>query len=160
MNTDETEKGASVKFPPPLVPIIAIAVGWVGQIVFGDVLPIRSNRAFSLAVGAILIVLGLTLVLSAIRLFRESGQDPAPWKSSPEIIGGGIYRLTRNPMYLGMGVIQAGIGLMAANVFIVVLVPVTWFVIYMIAIRHEEEYLTETFGQSYLDYKNSVRRWI
>jgi protein-S-isoprenylcysteine O-methyltransferase Ste14 len=44
--------------------------------------------------------------------------------------------------------------------WIVVLVPVSWFVIYLIAIRHEEAYLESTFGAPYLEYKKSVRRWL
>jgi len=96
----------------------------------------------------------------AIGLFRKSGQDPAPWASSPELIGEGIYRWTRNPMYLGMGLIQAGLGALFSNMWIVALVPVTWFAIYLIAIRHEEAYLESQFGAPYLEYKKSVRRWL
>jgi protein-S-isoprenylcysteine O-methyltransferase Ste14 len=47
-----------------------------------------------------------------------------------------------------------------ANLWIVALVPVTWAVIYLIAIRPEEEYLETRFGTSYVEYKQSVRRWL
>jgi protein-S-isoprenylcysteine O-methyltransferase Ste14 len=157
---ETTERGAAVRFPPPLVPLIAIAVGWGTDSLAGSIIPSSIDRTSGLVAGGILLALGLALVLSAMQLFRHSGQDPAPWKSTPEIIGGGVYRWTRNPMYLGMGVLQAGIGLLAGNLLIVALVPVTWFVIYLIAIRHEEAYLEKKFGSSYLNYKESVRRWI
>jgi protein-S-isoprenylcysteine O-methyltransferase Ste14 len=160
--TDEenAERGAAVRVPPPLVPLIAIALGWGIEFLAGPVVPFSSDRSLGLSVGGILVALGLALVVSAMQLFRKTGQDPAPWKNSPEIIATGLYRWTRNPMYLGMGLLQAGIGLLMANLLVVALVPVTWFVIYKIAIRHEEEYLEEKFGNAYLDYKRSVRRWI
>lgn len=97
---------------------------------------------------------------AAIGLFRSTGQDPKPWESTPEIISTGIYGFTRNPMYLAMGFLQGGIGLMLVNVWVISLVPVTWFAIYRIAIRHEESYLEQKFGSVYQDYKKSVRRWL
>ena len=63
-------------------------------------------------------------------------------------------------MYLGMGLLQAGLGVLLSNAWIVVLVPVSWLVIYLIAIRHEEAYLERKFGASYASYKASVRRWL
>jgi protein-S-isoprenylcysteine O-methyltransferase Ste14 len=160
MTEQEAERGAAVRFPPPLVPVIAIAIGWGTQRFVGPLIPGAIDRSVAWLAGGISILLGLALMLSAIQLFRRTGQDPAPWKSSPEIIAAGIYRWTRNPMYLAMGLLQGGIGLLADNLLIVALVPVTWIVIYWIAIRHEEQYLEGKFGSAYLDYKASVRRWI
>jgi protein-S-isoprenylcysteine O-methyltransferase Ste14 len=99
-------------------------------------------------------------MLSAFGLFRRTGQDVKPWESTPEIISTGIYRFTRNPMYVSMALLQAGIGVALANGWVVLLVPVVSVVIYFIAIRHEEAYLEEKFGTVYTEYKSSVRRWI
>ncbi len=62
-------------------------------------------------------------------------------------------------MYLAMGLLQGGTGLLLSNAWIVGLVPVTWLVIYVIAIRHEEAYLDEKFGTSDGAYRDSARRW-
>lgn len=112
------------------------------------------------SIGAVVLVLGVALLVMAGQRFQETGQDPKPWVESPELIAKGIYLWTRNPMYLGMGILQAAIGILAANTWMIVLVPVTWFTIYLIAIRHEEKYLEGKFGDSYRGYKESVRRWI
>ena len=104
--------------------------------------------------------LGIGLMAGAFGLFRRTGQDPKPWESTPEIISTGIYRFTRNPMYVSMGLLQAGLGVAFANGWVVLLVPVVWGVIYAIAIRHEEAYLERKFGSRYTDYKKSVRRWL
>jgi protein-S-isoprenylcysteine O-methyltransferase Ste14 len=111
-------------------------------------------------IGVVLAALGCALMGSAIGLFRRSGQDPAPWVSTPEVIATGVYKLTRNPMYLGMGLLQTGIGVALSNGWVVAFVPLTWLAIYFLAIRHEEAYLEQKFGSVYSDYKRSVRRWL
>jgi hypothetical protein len=58
-----------------------------------------------------------------------------PWKSTPEIISTGIYRFTRNPMHLGMALIQLSIGIGLGSGWIAVLVPLSLLVIYAIAVR-------------------------
>ena len=100
------------------------------------------------------------MVGGAFGLFRRTGQDPKPWKSTPEIISSGVYTVSRNPMYVGMSLLLAGIGIGWANGWLLVLLPPLWFVIYRTAIRHEEAYLERKFGDRYLAYKRSVRRWI
>jgi protein-S-isoprenylcysteine O-methyltransferase Ste14 len=159
--TSETEvtDGAAVRFPPPFVPLIALALGVVLHLWIWP-LPFPLEGALRYGTAGLLLACGLGLMAAAIGLFRRTGQDAKPWLSTPEIISTGIYRFTRNPMYVSMGFLQAGIGVALANEWVVLLVPVTWVVIYLIAIRHEEAYLEKKFGSVYTDYKASVRRWL
>ena len=154
----EGRDGATVRFPPPLVYLGAVIAGGLLQLVLPWTLPLgrglRIGAAF--AIGA----LGVALMAGAIRLFRRTGQDPAPWAPTPEIVSSGVYRFTRNPMYVGMTLLQIAIGVGFANLWILALVPPAVAVIQAIAIRHEEAYLERKFGATYLDYKRSVRRWI
>jgi protein-S-isoprenylcysteine O-methyltransferase Ste14 len=159
VSEEQNNDGAAVRFPPPFVPLIALAAGFATSWLAGP-LPDPLPAGARLAAGGILLAAGIAFMILAMGLFRRTGQDPKPWKSSPELIGTGVYRWTRNPMYLGMGLLQAGLGLLFANLWVVALVPVTWLVIYRIAIRHEEAYLEAKFGASYLDYKQAVRRWL
>ncbi len=151
--------GAAVRFPPPFVYLIAVTVGVLLQ-AFLLPLPLNLPTGARIVVGLALAVLGFTLGGFAFGLFRRTGQDPAPWKSTPEIVSTGIFRFTRNPMYVGMALVQAGIGLGLGNAWIVALVPVSLAVVYATAVRHEEAYLERKFGRSYLSYKASVRRWL
>ena len=159
MSESGTRDGAAVRFPPPLVPLIALVVGLVIQR-FVWPLPFPDLGLGRTVAGGLLLAGGVGLIMAAGRLFQQSGQDPKPWESTPEIIARGIYRRTRNPMYLGMGLLQAGLGVLLSNLWIIALVPVSWGVIHRIAIRHEEAYLERKFGSSYTDYKASVRRWL
>ena len=161
MTSEHAERpdGAAVRFPPPLVPLIALVLGVLLQRLVWP-LPLPFGGAVRFGLGGLLAALGLALMAAAFGLFRSTGQDPKPWESTPEIISTGIYRFSRNPMYVSMGFLQAGIGMALANGWLVLLVPAVWAVIYVIAVRHEEAYLEEKFGSVYLAYKASVRRWL
>ena len=159
MTQSTSNDGATVKFPPPFVPVIAVFIG-VGFQYFVGPLPVPLEGPSKFAAGIALLVAGLGLIFAAMSQFRRTGQDPKPWLSTPAIIAVGIYKWTRNPMYVSMGLLQGGIGVLLSNAWIVVLVLLTWGVIYAIAVRHEEAYLERKFGASYLTYKASVRRWL
>jgi protein-S-isoprenylcysteine O-methyltransferase Ste14 len=151
--------GATVRIPPPLLYLaIAIAGGVIH--VFLYPLPIDLSLAVRGAAGAVAFLLGLAVMAPAVGLFRRTGQDPKPWIETPEIISTGIYRFTRNPMYVSMALLQVAIGVWFGSWWIIALVPVSLVSVYLIAVRHEEAYLEGKFGDGYLDYKRSVRRWI
>ncbi len=157
--TTVDQDGASVRIPPPLVYLAAvIAGGLTGRLLFP--LSLDVPRGVRFAAAAVVAAIGFGVMAAAVGLFRRTGQDPKPWKSTPEIISTGVYRITRNPMYVGMALVQAGIGIGWASGWILALVPVVLAVVYATAVRHEEAYLEETFGDTYLRYKSSVRRWI
>ena len=151
--------GASVRIPPPVVYLVAVlAGGLVDRYLFS--VPLELPGGVRLGTAAVTTATGIGVMASAIGLFRRTGQDPKPWKSTPEIISAGVYRFTRNPMYVGMALLQAEIGLALASAWIIALVPVVLAVVYATAVRHEEAYLEEKFGAAYLSYNSSVRRWM
>lgn len=158
MNTSERD-GAAVRIPPPLVYLGAVIVGALLH-AFAVPLPLALPLGARIAVTSLAVLLGLSLMGGAIRLFRRTGQDPKPWEPTPEIISSGVYRFTRNPMYVGMALLQSAIGVGLANVWILALVPLVLVVVYGTAIRHEEAYLERKFGETYVRYKRSVRRWL
>ncbi|HBZ68959.1 MAG TPA: isoprenylcysteine carboxyl methyltransferase [Deltaproteobacteria bacterium] len=151
--------GAAVRFPPPLVYLIAVILG---GLLHAFVLPLPLGLPFSVRLGAavLAVLLGLAIGGNAFGHFRRTGQDPKPWESTPEIISTGIYRFTRNPMYVGMALIQIGIGIGLGNGWIIALVLPVLVLVYLTAIRHEEAYLEQKFGETYTKYKSSVRRWL
>ena len=157
----EDEDHAAVKFPPPLVGVLAIVVGYgLGRFypIMDDFLVPAPERYW---VGGIICVVAiLVLAIWPIKLFKKIEQDPKPWTTTPEIIVTGPYKFTRNPMYLMMVLVCIGFSIILDEAWVFVLAPVCGFVIYLIAIRHEETYLEEKFGDSYRNYKKNVRRWI
>src|SRR5881394_4668763 len=146
------ERGADVHFPPPLVFLIAIAVGYLVQR-FVHRLGVGSSTSVRVF-GAALILAGIALMAAAGRLFRKTGQDPVPWKPSPTMIAEGPYRVTRNPMYLAMTLGQIGIGFAANNLWMVLLAPVALGCVHFIAVLPEERYLSGRFEADYQAYRS------
>jgi protein-S-isoprenylcysteine O-methyltransferase Ste14 len=151
--------GAAVRFPPPLVYLIAVIAG---GLLHSFVLPLRFEFAFAVRIFMALAaaLLGFAVMAGAMGLFKRTGQDPKPWKTTPEIISTGVYGITRNPMYVGLALLQTGIGIGLANGWIIILVAPVLVIIYATAISPEEAYLERKFGDTYIDYKRSVRRWL
>lgn len=159
--TDTDNHAAAVKFPPPLLPIITIIAGHLLDrfvpLVPDLVLP-TPDRYWAGGLLAALAV--LVLGVWPVRQFINSGQDVKPWTPTPGIVVDGPYKFTRNPMYLMMLLFTLGFAIILSDLWTVVLTPVCGWVIYQFAIRHEEAYLEDKFGDAYLDYKKRVRRWI
>jgi len=150
---------ADVRLPPPLVYVAAVVTG-VALHVFVYPVHLALPMPVRIAAAVVTAVAGLALTGAALGAFRRTGQDPKPWKTTPEFIATGPYKWSRNPMYTGMALLQAGIAFGLANGWLLVLVPVVLAVIYMVAVRPEEAYLEEKFGESYRTFKRTVRRWL
>jgi len=152
---------AKVRFFPPGIPLLTILIGvglqrlWPIDPGFALPAPDRYYIGSAIIVGAIL-VFGLWPVV----LFRKGGQSENPWKPTSHIETRGPYKFTRNPMYLQMVLVCIGVAIALSNWWILLLTPVAASALYSLAIKPEEAYLEEQFGENYLDYKRKVRRWI
>ena len=160
METDN-QNAAAVKFPPPFLPIATIVAGHI----LGRFMPMLSEYDLPTPArywigGLIAVASVLILVVWPARQFQQSGQDPKPWTPTPEMVVHGPYKFTRNPMYLGMLLFCIGFAIILSYLWILILTPVCGWLIYYFAIRHEEAYLEEKFGDAYRAYKAGVRRWI
>lgn len=158
-DAQSTERGARVRFPPPLVFVLSIGAGVALRYVVAPP-PLPFARVVQLAVGAVVAIAALALGGSAFGLFKKSGQNPRPWTPKTTLVAQGPYRFTRNPMYVSMMGLQVAIGLLAGNLWIVVLAALSLVVVHYIAVLPEEAYLDATFGDSYRDFKRKVRRYL
>jgi len=158
--TDTTagQRGADVHFPPPLVFLGFTLLGVVLHYTVGPI-PVPAT-SWTRLVGVVVLLAGLTIIISARTLFSRTGQSPVPWKPTPELILRGPYRFTRNPMYVGATCVQIGLGGAVGNPWISLLAPVALLTVHFIAVLPEERYLAEKFGQSYREYRARVRRYV
>ncbi len=78
----------------------------------------------------------------------------------PRLTTEGSFRHTRNPGYLSMAMIYAGIATLRNALWAMLLLPLVLFVVHRKVIGPEERYLERAFGEEYLDYKTRVRRWV
>ena len=157
----ELKDAADVHIFPPAIPLVTILLG-IGLdylIPLGHgYMPVGRARYWA---GAALVV-GAVLALGwgAVRLVRASGQSENPWKPTTEIIQRGPFRISRNPMYLQMVLVCVGFAIILWNLWILLLVPLCAWLLQRFVIAREEAYLERKFGETYLDYKRRVRRWI
>ena len=111
--------------------------------------------------GMILIMIGGSLAILCIGTFVVSGKGTAaPFDAPREFVAAGPYRFVRNPMYIGGWLVLAGFGMYEHSLSIV-LFSMLWLILANLFVFFvEEPGLERRFGQSYLDYKKSVRRWL
>ena len=111
---------------------------------------------------AVVSALAVLIALAGVASFRQASTtvNPLNPENSSALVVSGIYRITRNPMYLGFLLLLAAWALMLANLAVLLLLPV--FVWYMnrFQIVPEERALTSLFGNDYTTYCARVRRWI
>ena len=153
------ERGARVRFPPPLVFLIGVLMGVVCQSVVAPA-PVPVSRGVSLVGGILILLVGLSVAAPARVLFARTGQSPIPWKPSPELILRGPYRFTRNPMYVGITLVQIGLGVALNNLWISLFAAPALLAVHFTAVLPEERYLTEKFGANYKAYLAQVRRYL
>jgi protein-S-isoprenylcysteine O-methyltransferase Ste14 len=156
MTDTETKTDApEVIMLPPVLLLHHIAAGlalnWLAGIYF--------DRGWG-ALGLILLLLGYSMCAWGMKTFGKAGTNIRPDKPSLAIVTNGPFRYTRNPMYLGFLFGLAGMSLLAsAPLMLLMLVPF-WYILDRYVIVPEENYLSQKFGDTYLEYKAKVRRWI
>jgi protein-S-isoprenylcysteine O-methyltransferase Ste14 len=112
------------------------------------------------AVGAILIVAGITIFIMAVR-GSSKAQTPLPTNQPVRaLVTTGIFNWSRNPVYLAFFLSYVGIGLLVRSSWILLLVVPLAMIIRFGVVAREEDYLKREFGDDYRQYRSRVRRWL
>jgi protein-S-isoprenylcysteine O-methyltransferase Ste14 len=149
---------AGVYIPPPLIFVAIFVIGYLIQKAF----PINNlffENDILKMLGILLFLIALFLLYKGIWKFIATGTTLVTMKPTSSLQITGIYRFTRNPMYLGMVFSYLAITCFFGNWWHIILLPFLILIIETYVIKREEKYLERKFGQSYLDYRNKVRRW-
>ena len=151
--------GANVRFPPPLIYLGALLIGIFGGRAAG--LPgLDLEHESRIALAAVLLAAGLVVNFAGAGSFLRVRTAIIPYKPASTLVTGGIYRWTRNPMYLGMALLYAGFAILFDSLFALLLLPAVLFLIQTQVIKREEAYLERRFGDDFRAYRARVRRWI
>ena len=144
-----------------IYPPVWLLLGLVSIFAIHELYPIiRFTSLIFQVLGGVVIVVGLLLLVTANGLFVRAGTDVIPFRNVSSLVTTGIYRFTRNPMYLGMAAVLLGCAL-TVGVVPALLVPVAFVVIVEARfIRPEEQMLRELFPEEYPAYCQRVRRWL
>jgi len=155
--TSQALDNAGVRVPPPILLIVAILAGYGLQRLWA--LELTNWSGWYVAAWA-LIDVGVVILIGCWVQFYQAKTNIQPHKPASNLIQRGLYQFSRNPIYVAGLFLQLGIALLMNNLWIVLLVPVSKFVFDRYVIAREEAYLERAFGEVYLDYKRSVRRWL
>jgi len=153
---DRPDNPGVIAFPPLIWLVNAVISVLVHLFVH---IPIM-RYGICLVCGIVFIILAPTLTLSAFRTMKSAGTNVHPSEPALTIVRGGPFRFTRNPLYLALCLLQIALGFFLNDwITLLFVVPLTVIFHYGVVLR-EERYLTAKFGESYLQYKREVRRWI
>lgn len=148
-----------LKIPPPVVAALAAAAMW-GIAVLAPLVDVPA--AIRVPVAIVLVLTGAAFDVSGLIAFRRSKTTANPMKpdKAAALVCSGVYRLTRNPMYVGLVFVLVAWAVYLSCAW-ALLGPVA-FVLYMnrFQIQPEERVLATLFGNRYEDYKSRVRRWL
>jgi len=112
------------------------------------------------AVGGGLILIGVAIVAAGVRNFSRAATPVPSNQPVRALVTTGIHGWSRNPIYVGMFLLYAGIGIGARSPWVLILaLPLVIILRYRVVAR-EETYLERRFGDAYREYKARVRRWL
>jgi len=103
---------------------------------------------------------GLLISYASEKQFHQAGTTVQPFEESSNLVTNGWYRISRNPMYLGMILILTGIAILMGSLSPFLVIPVFALLMNHIFVEVEEKMLAEKFGEVWMAYKSRVRRWI
>jgi protein-S-isoprenylcysteine O-methyltransferase Ste14 len=126
--------------PLPLTPPELLAIGWTA--------------------GGALVAIGVAIMATGIRNFSRADTPVPSNQAVRALVTTGIHGWSRNPIYVGMLLLYAGIGIAARSPWVLILALPLFVILRYGVVAREEAYLEQRFGETYRDYKAHVRRWL
>ena len=146
-----------IKIPPPLIVLVLIV-----SIYFSSKKIDTSNIPLQLDISIFILSAGILIFVNPVLQFIKSKTtvNPIQFEEVNKLVTSGIFKYSRNPMYLGMLMIVLSTSIFYLNIYSILtpLLFILW--INKFQIKREEEFLIEKFGDEYLSYKKKTRRWI
>jgi len=148
-----------LKIPPPAVALLLALLMWLSSSL---VQPLQVPWSFRVATALCLAAIGQSISIAGMLSFRRAGTTINPFRpnASSSLVSSGIYRFTRNPMYVGLLLTLLGWAAFLASLSALVLVPLFVLYINRFQIKPEERALSSLFGSDYTAYKTRVRKWL
>jgi protein-S-isoprenylcysteine O-methyltransferase Ste14 len=152
-------KHAGVPYPPPLLYVVGIVAGKLLHRI--RPLPITGHPSATRTALAIAFGLGWLLVFGAAwSWFLRRRTTIIPNRPAAALVTNGIYRYTRNPMYVSLVLLYIGVTLALDTWWPLLFLPLVVLAVDLLVIRREERYLRTAFPSEYAEYCQHVRRWI
>jgi len=128
----------------------------LSRFIFPEFNLIKSPHNF---LGILPIILGFYLIMESYFLFKKH-KTPENFSESKALVIEGIYKFSRNPMYLGAIIFLIGLSVLIQNILSFAIAAIFFFIIDKMFIPFEEEKMQKTFKKGYADYKKKTKKWI
>jgi protein-S-isoprenylcysteine O-methyltransferase Ste14 len=156
--SDAATSGAIMR--PPLLYLACLLAGLALDRVLPLPFTLPEASLIRWMVGGGLIVGGLAIVAAGIRNFSRADTPVPSNQPVRALVTTGIHGWSRNPIYVGMFLLYAGIGIAARSPWVLILALPLLFILRYGVVAREEAYLERRFGDTYRNYKARVRRWL
>ena len=146
-----------MKIPPPILVLILVVSSFLSSKKI-DVIHIPHQTLVSI----LILLIGILILIIPVTNFikYKTTIDPIEFKKVNKLVTSGIYKYSRNPMYLGLLLIVISSSILYLNIYSVSTPIFFYYWINRFQIQREEIFLTEKFGKEYLSYNTKTRRWI
>jgi protein-S-isoprenylcysteine O-methyltransferase Ste14 len=156
MTKEQDHPEISPMVHPPLVAVLFIVLAYF----LGRFVPLPLAPLVLQYTGLALTFVGFLLGIGAFMEFRKARTTLNPHGSTKQLVTSGIYRFTRNPIYLGFLLMVIGLPLSSGLYWGILLTPFYMLTMYSLVIKREEVYLERKFKGQYTNYISRVRRWL
>lgn len=141
---------------PPLIYLVAVVVSLILHLLVPLALPLPGAARW---IGAGVFLIGIAVMSAGRMQFIRAGTNVNPMQPATLIVSSGIYRFTRNPMYVGMTTAFIGLALVTRVGWLLIVLPVVLALMHWGVVLREERYLSRKFGAEYDAYRARVRRY-
>ena len=145
------------KIIPPVYLLITLILMWLLQYSLPVYQYLHEPVAY---LGIVLVFCGIIISAVSAGMFKKADTGIKPFDDATALITTGFYRYTRNPMYLGMFLMLFGVAFLLGGIGALFPIPVFILIIRNHFVLGEERFMEAAFGQQYIEYKSTVRRWI
>jgi protein-S-isoprenylcysteine O-methyltransferase Ste14 len=145
--------------PAPLLVLFCLGAGWLAHYLH----PLRLLPDLGVAgplIGAAICTIGLAVGLSGVREFHRHSTPTSPFKPTTALVTSGVFRLTRNPMYLGFVLLTVGVAVAFNSIAFLLAAVLIGGLIQVAVITPEERFLSSRYGSVFEQYRRKTRRWL
>jgi protein-S-isoprenylcysteine O-methyltransferase Ste14 len=155
----DSRGNAGVIAPPPLIFLAFLALAAVLEALAPSTTATLFPHARYVA-GAVLFIIGLLIGIAGVRGFLAAATNISTDLPATALVVDGIYKRSRNPLYLAMTLAYIGLAIAAGSAWAIALLFPLLVLMHVGVISREERYLEREFGDKYRQYKSRVRRWL
>jgi protein-S-isoprenylcysteine O-methyltransferase Ste14 len=150
---------AAIRIPPPVYFFACLGCGLLLEHFYPVCIILLAYIPRDITGGALIFTSGFLVVSAFFELIKNKTTFHTS-KSTAMIVKEGVYRFSRNPLYLSLLLLLSGIAVFLSSLWLFLTIPILYILLLFKAVKPEEAYLTQKFGSEYLTYAAKTRRWI